>query len=704
MPLAPAIAEMLRRGATILAANPRAARALALQYAEEQRGAGHTIWPSPPIFDWDSWLRDLWRDHAFSQPDAPLPLTPLQEQVLWTRVQREDAARVVSPASMAALAMEAWSLLSDYAAHAARSDAWEQTDAERFRHWAAAFDSECERNGWISFSRTTAILAADTSLPLPKEIFLVGFDRLTPAQRDFFAALASRGVAVEHLSPSAPSPRREWIAASDSRAEITACAAWVRDQLIVNPDARIGVIAPGVQALRGPIDRTFRPVLAPGTEDILAAPVELPWEFSLGQPLGDVPAMRAALLLLRWIDNPLPEEEISWLILSGFVSDTAANRLAAARYDVRQRRTALLLPESALPDYAQTLPSSPEFARLRSDLAEFLHTADANQVLTQSRRPSTWTELAHLLLDRAGWPGLRTPDSVEFQAMRRWQRLLDDLAMLDYDGRSWTYSDFLDLLDAHTRETIFAAESHDAPVQIMSPFESSGQTFDAVWFLRTDETAWPQRGRFHPLLPPALQRRYAMPSSTPEDDWNLAHAVTARLLTSTATIVFSYAKRDRDAELRPSPLIASLFAEGTRPQPALALAIAPEVVQLEPVPDLPGAFPWPAHQHAGGADILRRQSACPFQAFAAKRLSSEPTDCAERGLNAIEKGNLVHKILQHFFTAVRTRDELVTVIGTNQLGVALDRSIDMILGQYASDGAWQQAYLAAERRRLQARL
>jgi ATP-dependent helicase/nuclease subunit B len=102
--------------------------------------------------------------------------------------------------------------------------------------------------------------------------------------------------------------------------------------------------------------------------------------------------------------------------------------------------------------------------------------------------------------------------------------------------------------------------------------------------------------------------------------------------------------------------------------------------------------------------VLKRQAACPFQAFAAKRLVAEPLDCAERGLNPIDKGNLVHKILQHFFTDVRTRDQLVTVMATNQLAAALDRSIDAILGAYASTGAWQQSYLAAERRRLQARL
>jgi ATP-dependent helicase/nuclease subunit B len=705
MPLAPPIAEMLRRGATILAASPRAARALALQYAEAQRAAGREIWPSPPILDWDSWLRDLGRDHALAHPDVPLLLTTLQEQVLWTQVQRDDAGRVVSPAAMAALAMEAWSLLCDYKAHPARAESWEQTDADRFRHWAAAFERACERNRWISFSQIAPLLAADAALALPPSLCLVGFDRLTPAQRDFLAALASRGVLVEHYFEQPPlESHRSWVAAADPNLEIAACAAWVRDRLEENPRARIGVIAPGVSSLRGPIDRAFRRILAPASEDILAPSIELPWEFSLGQPLAGVPAIRAALLLLRWIADPLPEEEISWLLLSGFVSDTVTNALAVAQHDARRRDATMLLPERALADYAAGLPSTAEFAALRRDLAALLEAVAANRVLSQSRQPSAWTELAHLLLDCAGWPGRRTPDSVEYQALQRWQRLLDDLALLDYDGRLCSFSEFLRLLDTHARETIFAAESHDAPVQVTSPFESSGQTFDAIWFLSADDATWPQRGRFHPLLPPAVQRRYAMPSSTPEDDWNLAHAVTARLLASAPHIVFSYARRDGDAELRPSPLIASLFGSNAQPEPVAAPSSATARAALEPVPDEPTAPPWPAHQHAGGADVLRRQAACPFQAFASKRLAADPLDAPERGLDPAEKGKILHKVLQDFFAEVPTHVELVTVIDTNRLELLLDRHIDSVLAPYFSPDPWQQSYLAAEKRRLHARL
>ncbi|HEY6446516.1 MAG TPA: PD-(D/E)XK nuclease family protein [Acidobacteriaceae bacterium] len=707
MSLATQLADALRRGATIIAASARTARVLQRLCAEDQRAAGREVWPAPPILDWDAWLRELWRDYAFITPDAPVLLTSLQEQVLWTVVQREDADLVLSPHAMAAQAMEAWELLSDYRAHGARASVWEATDAERFRQWAARFEHACERNGWISASRLAAPLAGSADIALPAEVCLAGFDRVTPAQRAFLGAMADRGVVLSELELQLQIPARRWIMARDVREEISACAVWARDLLLENPAVRIGIIVPSVAGLRGTIDRVFRSLLMPTSEDIRTPAASMPWEFSLGQPLADVPAIRAALLQLRWIAETLPEEEISWLLLSGFVSDTATNSAATARYDAMRRRRGTahvsLLPQRSLAEFADSLAARSDRSALGHDLTALLQATAANHILDQPRQPSAWADLVHHLLDRAAWPGRRAPESVLFQALQRWQRLLDDLALLDFDGRRYSYNEFLGLLGSHARETIFAPESRDAPIQITGPFESSGQEFDALWFLSADDSRWPQRGRLHPLLPPGIQRQFGMPHSTPEHDWNLAHRVTTRLLASAPRVVFSFARHEIDVELRPSPLAASLFPGDALPESANTLRFAGEPANLESIPEA-APLPWPQERNAGGADVLRRQSACPFQAFAVKRLAAEPMEAVEWGFDPAEKGNILHQVLQLFFRAVRTRDDLVAAITANRLDAELAIHIDAVLDPYGSSDPWQQSYVDAEKRRLRARL
>ena len=94
--------------------------------------------------------------------------------------------------------------------------------------------------------------------------------------------------------------------ATDRRDEITTCAHWIRGLLEENPlfeeraETRIGVIVPDMGAVRSDVERIFRRVLMPETDDVFAPSARMPFEFSLGQPLGDVPVIRAALLLLRW--------------------------------------------------------------------------------------------------------------------------------------------------------------------------------------------------------------------------------------------------------------------------------------------------------------------------------------------------------------------------------------------------------------------
>lgn len=711
MNLPGSISDALRRGAVVVAASPRAARTLRLQHGLSQREEGREVWPAPDIHDWDSWLRILWQNHAFADPDAPLALTGLQERALWTRVQQEDAGLVLSPDSMAALAMGGWERLSAYNAHAARRHSWEQSDAERFRLWSQEFDRECAARGWFSAAQFESQLAAVPldRAGLPPEICLVGFDRFTPAQTRLLETFRERGVAVAEFEPEPIESQRFWIVADGRRDEIAVCAGWVRQMLLDHPHARIGIVVPDIAAVRGEMERAFRRALLPSADEIRRPSAMLPFEFSLGRPLAEVPAIRAALLVLRWIADPVSEEEISWLMLSGFVADTVTNQPALARHLLRRRGPGSLCPERPLGSFRASLAGQAGLRGLSDHLNALLQAVEGKQVLTQSRQPSGFAELVPLLLERLAWPGERSPDSVQYQAQQRWQRLLDDVALLDFDGSRCTYNEFLNLIERAARETVFSPESADAPVQILGPLESAGQQFDAIWFLSADDQHWPATGRLHPLLPASVQRQFGMPHAAIDDDWNLAHKVTARLLASAPQVVFSYARREQDAELRPSPILSGLFSAEAL-QSAGAQPPFPEtrIAALEAIPDGERLLPWPRERHAGGADVLRRQAACAFQSFAAKRLAAEPLEASEWGFTAADRGVLLHRVLQRLFSqSLHTHEDLAAAMAAQQLPDILDRHIQDVFAELPAaenSGAWQQACIAAEKRRLHARL
>ncbi len=704
MPVPEEIKRAFASGATILTANVRAARWLQREYALEQRNAGRRAWSTPPIEAWGTWLGLQWEERALIDPDAPLLLTSLQERSVWARVQREDAALLVSSAKMALLAESAYALLSNYEAHAERRRPWGRTDAERFRQWAASFDRECVERNWLPRAGLeTKVAAALNPAALPREILLVGFDRTTPAQETLLRMLASYGVSVRLATSEFRGAKAEFIRAAGLREEITACAWWARAMVEKNPETRIGVLVPDVSNVRGEMERIFRRILMPQTDNIFAEEA-MPFEFSLGQPLANVPAVRAALLLLRWLDRPLREEEISWLLLSGFLSP-GDDDLAVAKLDAKNRDSGQLSLEIGLHDFLKQ--SEKQRAPLLTKLANAHRMAEANRLAEEERLPGRWADLGQLLLREAGWPGATERDTLHFQAMRRWEHALDEIALLSFDGHRTSYEHFLHELEAHALETIFSPESQGAPVQIMGALEASGQQFDALWFLSADDASWPPHGRAHPLIPNDVQRRFRMPYADPESDLELARAITNRIASSAPVIVFSHAERNKDGELRPSPLL---------PQNAewRAIQTAPTqsdhwTEQLNELEDASERIAWPQDRVAGGADVLKQQAACPFQAFGRKRLRAEPLNRSDWGLSAAERGKLLHRTLEKIWSlesgALHSLDDLQVAIREKRLTDILKAAIEEAFSGFGDvEDTWMRAYLTSERRRLLLRL
>ncbi len=199
---------------------------------------------------------------------------------------------------------------------------------------------------------------------------------------------------------------------------------------------------------------------------------------------------------------------------------------------------------------------------------------------------------------------------------------------------------------------------------IAGPAESAGLAADAVWFLGADEDAWPGSGATHPLLPLEVQRESRMPHATPQLDWDLAAAMTRRLLASAPEAHFSYARQSDGIDARPSRLIDKMKCP---PQDLPAELCAPAVTEAQTitVEDF-SCVPFPAGHAAGGSSVLTSQSQCPFKAFATARLGAQDWAPAEAGLTASERGLLLHDVLHAIWggppEGIRSHAELVAIL------------------------------------------
>jgi probable DNA repair protein len=642
-------------GGTVVASSARAARAINEAFHRARRMEGREAWLAPRVVDWQSFSRLAWEEHC---ADHRLPLNSLQEQSLWERIIRNSghsATTLEGPRRhLAAMAMQAHNLLCSHAPRyleAKARAAWDR-DASAFSDWLSAFEEMCVDAGVVSQSRLAfeaiPLLAAGAT-PRPA-LLLAGFDRLLPVQEEFFRAWGG----WRRVGPDATAGSIRFLSAPDAGTELTACATWCRQRLRDRPQSRLLVVTQDLGKRRGEFERAFLREAA--------ADAAFRFEFSLGVPLSQTAPVRGALMLLRWLEGDLAEHELDWLLSVPYAASIseraglqAAMRILRDRGMQRSRwklRTFLSQPvlSSTLPAvWVQRMRSAQ--GRLR-DLAQ------------RALSPVEWAEVVPRLLEMTAWPGKGALSSAEFQVIEKWQLALESCGSLGFDGQRMTWLEFLSELDRVADETLYAAESHDAPILIAGPAESAAITADAVWFLGADENAWPARGERPALLPRDVQLHANMPHSSPQADWELAHAITTRILTSAPEVCFSFPQSSEGVETRASRLVEQL-AGTPLPLPREFLPAGVASALLPAADDAAVAYPRQADEiiHLrGGAARLTEQSRCAFKGFATGRLGASDYEPAEDALTAAERGQLLHAVLHAVWggppSGIRSRTDL----------------------------------------------
>jgi probable DNA repair protein len=689
------ILSALEGGVTVLTAGERAARALRRAFSEAKKSRGETCWQSPPVFTLETWLAALWHRRLIAGEESRLLLNRDQEHALWRSIiaADRDLSGFNSADSLAALAAQAFHLLCRHNGRNRLGDFAASTDTRAFARWAAEFDRLCTRNSFLSTAQLPSTLsfrgAAEESDSA--SLLLVDFDLQQPAVSSLLAnfSVADFRTAVPVSSASAfPAP--------DKPSELRAAARWAASLLAANPSASIAIVVPNLADRRSQIDRVFHQFLSPAQ-----------YEFSLGRPLAETALVATALDLLRWPLEPLPLDSVSQLLLSPFFGGASPEQaLAAAEFDAHElRRATLLRPELSLNRMIDLVANSRHRAQPLTELRKSLYRIRrAAEELQSSQRQShaAWSDAFRNLLEAAGWSALASADSLTFQTFRSWESALDSLATLDFSGEFVTASAALGTLTRIARETTFASESSNAPIQILGPLEAGAIAFDALWFLSADDLTWPATSATNPLLPFALQRELGLRGADPERDNALAVRITDRLAHSAPQTVFSYAQRDEDGHRRPSPLLRAL---NLTPLPEATVAAATvAAAPAMPLESFPDSAPPPLAQATplrGGARVLELQAACAFRAFAEIRLHATEPEPSDPGLDPRDRGTQVHKIMQAFWTQVQSQQALKAIPPEGRKAL-LDACIAANLGDAATE--WERAYLEVQRKRLHALL
>ena len=669
---------------TVITATTRLARELRAEYDREQLAAGHSSWPTANILPWAAWLSELWDSWLYSGQGAGglRLLRPSEERAIWENiVSSGEGSELLQVAPTADAALDSWNLLSEWDLSMDAAEWDDSTDSEAFYQWALEFQLRCQENAWVSGAQLAGFMTdriEEGTVSVPDGIEWVGFMESTPVQKRLLDSLARRGVEVAERSVPDSMGDTVRVALIDSDREILAAARWSRrvlesDPEALSPDFRIGVIVPDLGRCRSKVERLFAEEFHPGGRLRPDLDSRRLFNLSLGLPLSEYPIIEAALLILKTQpqDMPgMPIEVVGRLLRSPFIHGAyAADAALAAKaewtgrglLDGALRR--LREPEVSFTDVIGMAEqdSAPHYCPgLASQLRAWEETWKA---LAPTEAPSDWAASLSHLLAAIGWPGDGSFTSAEYQTMTVWNEVLSEFAGLDRVAGRIRLEVAVGMLGRLTDSRQFQPESDPAPVQIMGVFEALGLRFDRLWMMGMHDGAWPGSTGPDPFLPFRLQRQFDLPRSSPERELEFTRRLTAMLLASSPKIVVSYPEREDDSDLRVSPLFDSFAEIETRD---LGLIGSDRHVDriwmsslMESLEDHKGP-PTGDTAPGGGTSLFKLQATCPFKAFAELRLGAKALEQPEPGLSALDRGQLIHRILDRVWKELRSYGGLLS--------------------------------------------
>lgn len=720
----------------LLTSTPRAARTLRNHYSNWQQQNKKTGWRTPRILNWDAWLAEMWDGLIMAGAVHQGLLTSAQERALWleairARAEGEGAAWGAdsTATAFAELAQSSYERMEDYCISPTELEqAASGRDAQTFGAWTRRFQAKCKRQAFVAPAELVRLLCeqlkgeSSQAIPQPQEIFLVGFDRVTPRQQELIASLREKNCVCEFLwltPEEVPGIAPVIVAARDANEELQIAAEWIRERLLKHPQEKIGVLAPSITDSRDAVDRIFRSVLAPSALRLGMDEPRLPYEFSLGVAMHQIPQVRAALLLLRWLQQPIAWEDVSFLLTSGHIGTGqgdndahAANSHAdGARLDAAIRKD----PQAIGAEVGFGWPQNRLRQKDVAHLTRLHESMSAVAALAQEmfgfentlRTYADWREKVDQLLRAARWTLFQAKTSAEFQLLARWEHMLDELSALDAVSERVSFSMMLATLADATRRTLYTLETQNAPVQVLGIPESAGLTFDAVWFLNASASAWPPQGRAQAWIPWPLQRHRAMPYADVEADTAYARMTTERILAGSKETIFSFpleedaqesgGRRTAKMEVRVSPILLELLPETsiTKVEARAKRPAAEETVEVQR--ELAVELTHTKVRH--GVRFLKQQAACPFQAFAELRLNAAALEDPTLGLAPKDQGSALHDVLRIFWTEVKDQQTL-RGLGEERRRVKVQDCIQQALRALPACSAMEKALLATEAERL----
>jgi ATP-dependent helicase/nuclease subunit B len=677
-----------------LTVNSRLARWLLLEQDEQKRRNGQNAWETPPILSLSAWLRNLWLE---SWPSKYL-LSPLQSEKIWEEIIHRDSSRLnlLHLQGVASNTSQAFTIIHEYRLPRAPKF-YEQTDeAKAFLKWARQYENRLASLG--ALDSCMLMDAVKTSMQegniiLPHSLRLMGFEEQNPQLKIFLDFLSENGTSIDFISP-VPDPQtleeklcdkntfiniQEY---ENKQGEAEACARWVRS--VFQPGKRIGIVVPELEKYRALLKRELAAELVPESVFSLGEQ-ELPFNISLASPLAQEPMVKLALDLLTLKSSTVPVGTFLSIIQSPFFGFEFPPKLEVSKLELELRRKRILSISLEKPIHGST----PHINQLLKNLKPWV-------LNNKKLLPGRWAEELSELLKTTGWPGNSTSVkennkqsilSKRHQEFEAWKDCLNQLCSLNQILGPINRLEALSHLTHIIKNKPFQVKTPEHSIQIIGLLESSGMKFDHLWVMGCQSETLPAHPEPNPFIPYEIRNKYAIPRSNPIRELKFAEQSLNRLLMAGPDIHFSFPLHEGDMDLEISPLLKHLPKRENAAYPSSR--IKDQVRAMNSLEEFTEATFLPVTDTernkfetdgiSSGYGLIKNQVDCPFRAFARHRLNSECYPSPEIDYDNLDRGNLIHKALELFWSKTSTQKNLTKLLHEDKLEKCIEECIQEAL-------------------------
>ena len=667
------------------------------RHAAMQLECGNAVWHSPNVVVWSTLLKELWLSN---QPtgSASQILSSAQSDLLWTKIiegsARDDQDLMLLNVPQTVRAVRAsWQKLHDWCIEEATLETEFAVDHQQLLLWFNAYREVLSNRKFIDPAQLSSLLF-DRQLTLDfDQLYWVSYDLVTQAQQRLSELFEQQGVKVTEVRPDAGAACIAKNVFDNERSELAAVLQSARKQLEIAPKQNIAVVIPDLQHKYRQVQELARDVFYPDWSPLMVRQQGAAYRFSLGQPLIDLAPITTALSLIEFFRGPIKVTDLKRVFRSHYLGDLSVAggdsgrgkfELLEILAELRVHRLSLAKLKEVYEQYLNGTEESPA----RQDMLSFLEQALTLQGQIQQQLNDTkeangfaslsfaeWLAAFEEWLALWGWGTAVDADqasSHEYQLQQRWNSVKEELIGLSLLQKTAGFARVIDLLKKQLRDAVFLPKANSTPIIISGTLEAIGRDVDTMFVTGMHED-FPKPAPLDAFIPNRILAQHHHPHASVEQDLEYQKKVIANLLACSSKYQLSYAKtsdKAADIERSASPLFDK---EGWQP-----LECEPVVVAnmcLESYQDVTGPALDQMENVRGGAKIFENQSNCAFRAFASHRLGLRLEQENEFGLDALDRGNIVHYLLETLWGEIKSQENLAR-LSEEQLNVLIDQHIE----------------------------